>query len=87
MYHQQYLHLQAKPTNKELAFKDHFHHLKKGKWQNRDAHSVNTQGSINEAEAAPTPYKGPNIQKNAEMLMGGQIMPEGKEGMRRICPF
>ena len=28
MYHQQYLHLQAKPTNVELAFKDHFHHLK-----------------------------------------------------------
>lgn len=30
MHHQQYLRLQAKPTNEELAFKDHFHHLKKG---------------------------------------------------------
>ena len=65
MHHQQYLRLQATPANEELAFKDHLHHLKKGKRQNRDAHSVNTQGSINEAEASPTPYKGPNVQKNA----------------------
>lgn len=37
--------------------------LKKRERQNRDAHSVNTQGSINEAEASPTLYKGPKTLK------------------------